>query len=68
MSAYEAATNAHDLGAVLDLIADDAIYLFSNRTAHIGKSAIRNAIHANFGTIEGETYGIPKSQMARELQ
>ena len=58
MSAYEAATNAHDLDAVLGLIADDAIYLFSNQTAHIGKSAIRNPIRTNFEAIKGETYRI----------
>ena len=58
MSAYEAVTNAHDLDALLDLIADDAIYLFSNQTAHIGKAAIRKAILANFQAIQGETYRI----------
>ena len=58
MSAYEAATNAHDLDALLGLIADDAIYLFSNQTAHTGKSAICGAIRANFEAIKGETYRI----------
>jgi uncharacterized protein (TIGR02246 family) len=58
MSVYEAATNAHDLDALLDLIADDAIYLFSNQTAHVGKLAIRQAIQTNFKAIEGETYRI----------
>jgi ketosteroid isomerase-like protein len=58
MCAYEAVTNAHDLDALLELIADDAIYLFSDRTAHIGKPAIRKAILANFEAIQGETYRI----------
>ncbi len=62
MSAYEAVTNAHDLDVLLDLIVDDAIYLFSNQTAHVGKPAIRNAIQANFEAIEGETYRIQNSR------
>lgn len=58
MQAYETVTNAHDLGALLGLIADDAIYLFSNQTSHIGKTAIREAIQANFEAIEDEIYRI----------
>ena len=58
MRAYETATNTHDLDAVLELIADDAIYLFSNQSSHIGKSAIRSAIQANFEAIEAEVYRI----------
>jgi len=58
MSAYEAVTNAHNLDVLLDLIADDAIYLFSNQTAHVGKPATRKAIQANFEAIQGETYRI----------
>jgi ketosteroid isomerase-like protein len=58
MNEYEAVTNAHALDALLELIADDAIYLFSNQTAHIGKPAIRKAIQANFEAIEGEVYRI----------
>jgi len=58
MLAYELAANAHDIEALLGLIADDAIYLFSNQTSHIGKTAVRKAIQANFDAIEGETYRI----------
>ena len=58
MRSYETVTNAHDLGALLELIADDAIYFFSNQTSHIGKPAIRKAIQANFDAIEDETYRI----------
>jgi uncharacterized protein (TIGR02246 family) len=58
MRAYEAATNAHDLDALLELIADDAIYLFSNQTAYIGKPAIRKAIEVNFEAIKEEIYRI----------
>lgn len=58
MRAYEAATNAHDLAGTLGLIADDAIYLFSDRSSHIGKKAIGEALEANFNSISSETYRI----------
>ena len=58
MRAYEAATCAHDLEATLSLVADDAVYLFSNRSSHVGKEAIRQALLANFETIKAETYSI----------
>ena len=58
MQAYEATTNAHDIDALLDLIAEDAVYLFSNQTTHVGKAAIREAIQANFDAIEDEAYQI----------
>jgi ketosteroid isomerase-like protein len=58
MRAYETTTNAHDLEALLELIADDAIYLFSDRSSHIGKASIGRAIQINFDAIEGETYRI----------
>jgi len=32
MQAYEATTNAHDIDALLDLIAEDAVYLVEGRT------------------------------------
>ena len=58
MKAYELATNSHDLDAVLNLIASDAIYFFSDRSAHVGKTAIRRAIQTNFEAIEAEVYRI----------
>lgn len=58
MRRYEAATCAHDLVGTLELIADDAVYLFSDRTAHIGKLAIRDALAGNFASIRNETYAI----------
>lgn len=56
MAAYEAATAAHDLEATLALVADDAVFLFSNETCHPGKPAIRRALQANFAAIEAEDY------------
>lgn len=58
MRAYEAATNTHDLEGTLALIADDAVYLFSDESSHVGKAAIRAALRANFDAISNETYRI----------
>lgn len=58
MHAYEVATNAHDLEGTLALIADDAVYLFSDQSSHIGKDAIRIALQVNFDAISNETYRI----------
>jgi uncharacterized protein (TIGR02246 family) len=58
MRAYEKATNAHDLAGTLALIAEDAVYLFSNHTAHVGKAAISTALQHNFRAISDETYRI----------
>jgi uncharacterized protein (TIGR02246 family) len=58
MRAYEAAANRHDLQATLDLIGEDAIYLFSDQSSHVGKQAIRRAIQTNFDAIKAETYRI----------
>jgi uncharacterized protein (TIGR02246 family) len=58
MKSYEAATAAHDLSATLELIADDAVYLFSNESSHTGKDAIREVLETNFAAIEAEEYRI----------
>jgi uncharacterized protein (TIGR02246 family) len=55
---YEAATARHDLEATLALIADDAVYLFSDESSHVGKDAIREALETNFAAIEAEEYRI----------
>lgn len=55
---YERATSSHDLDATLDLIAEDAIYLFSDRSSHIGKAAIRKVLESNFMSIKDETYNL----------
>jgi ketosteroid isomerase-like protein len=58
MRAYEAATNDHDLERTLDLIADDAIYWFSDASAHCGKTMIARALQRNFESIRTERYCI----------
>jgi ketosteroid isomerase-like protein len=58
LRAYQAVANAHDLEATLSMIADHAIFLFSDETAHIGKDAIRKAMQTNFDTIKNERYRV----------
>jgi ketosteroid isomerase-like protein len=55
---YERTTNSHDLEATLSLIDEEAIYLFSNETVHVGKEAIKKAIGRNFEAIQDEEYSI----------
>lgn len=55
MAAYQSATSAE---AMLGLIDDDAVYMFSNETVHVGREAIEQAIRHNFETIKDDTYAI----------
>jgi ketosteroid isomerase-like protein len=55
---YERTTNTHNLEATLSLIDEEAIYLFSNGTVHVGKEAIKSAIGRNFEAIQDEEYSI----------
>src|SRR5687767_4853850 len=56
MQRYECATKSHDLDALLGMIADDAVYLFSNKSAHVGKAEIASALKRNFEVIQAEDY------------
>lgn len=58
MRVYETVLNAHDLDGTMALIADDAVFLFSDATSHVGKAAIAAAIRTNFDAIRLETYRI----------
>ena len=58
MRAYATAANRHDLEAMLEMIADDAIFWFSDRSSHVGKDAIARAIQINFDAIKNEEYRI----------
>lgn len=60
MRAYEAATAAHDLERTLDMIADDAVYWFSDGGTHHGKQAIAEVLRSNFDAIKMESYRIEK--------
>lgn len=51
-------SNSYDLAAILELVDDDAIYFFSNKSAHVGKEKVAAAIKKNFDTIQGDTYQI----------
>lgn len=55
---YEQAATSHDQAATMALIADDAVYWFSDATTHVGKPAVEQAIRSNFNAIEMETYAI----------
>ncbi len=58
MREYLRLGQTRDIEALLALIDDDAVFLFSNQSSHFGKDAIRNAICANFDAIQNEDYGI----------
>ena len=58
MQAYEHATANHDLASTLERIDDDAIYLFSNESVHIGKPAVEWVLRHNFEVIKAESYSI----------
>lgn len=47
-----------DLAGTLELIADDAIYFWSDGSAMFGKAAIAEAINGNFVGIENDTYDV----------
>jgi uncharacterized protein (TIGR02246 family) len=49
---------ANDLAGTLELIADDAVYFWSNGSAMFGKDAIAEGLRANFATIANDTYHI----------
>lgn len=48
--------NAKDLKGTLELIADDAVYFWSNGSAMFGKAAIAQALQSTFETIRNDTY------------
>jgi ketosteroid isomerase-like protein len=58
MQEYMRVGRVRDIEALLALIDDDAVFLFSNQSSHFGKDAIRNAICANFDAIQNEDYKI----------
>lgn len=49
---------AKDLVATMELIADDAVYFWSNGSAMFGKPAIEAAMKANFDSLVGDTYEV----------
>ena len=58
MVAYEQATNSHDIEATLSLVDDQAVYLFSDESTHVGKPAIERVLRKNFDLIKEENYAI----------
>ena len=57
MREFATRTNTHDFDAVAPLIADDAVYFFSDGT-HTGREELRRAFADTWATIRDETYGI----------
>ena len=49
---------AKDLAGTLELIADDAVYFWSDGSAMFGKDAIAEGLKRNFVTIENDTYDV----------
>ena len=58
MKAYERAANSHDVEATLSLIDEEAVYLFSDESVHIGRRAIEKVIQRNYALIKDECYSI----------
>lgn len=55
LRAYEDRINRHDFDLLIDLIAPDAIFWFSDGT-HRGIAEIRAAFERTWGTLADETY------------
>jgi uncharacterized protein (TIGR02246 family) len=49
---------AKDLEGTLELIADDAVYFWSDGSAMFGKEAIAEGLRGNFVGIENDTYDV----------
>jgi ketosteroid isomerase-like protein len=49
---------AKDLIGAMELIADDAVYFWSNGSAMFGKPAIEAAMKTNFDAFVGDTYDV----------
>jgi ketosteroid isomerase-like protein len=50
--------SAKDLAATMELIADDAVYFWSNGAAMFGKDEIAEGLKTNFAGIEDDTYDV----------
>jgi ketosteroid isomerase-like protein len=55
---YETSGRTGGVEHTLRLIDDNAVYWFSDGSAHVGKSAIERALRRNFELIKDETYRI----------
>ena len=58
LSDYFSASSSGALQRTLDMIDDDALYWFSNETAHVGKEAVAAAIKHNLDSIEDEKFQV----------
>ena len=56
LAAFVAALNRKDLAAALALLTDDVVFFYSNGSALWGKTAIAEAIAANWKSIDRDNY------------
>ena len=56
LASFEAVLAKTDLDRAMELLSDDAVFFYSNGSAHFGKAAIRAAIKANFDSIKDDNY------------
>ncbi|MFD6297603.1 YybH family protein [Streptomyces sp. NPDC060235] len=57
MGEYEEANNSHDVGRVVQFIAEDAVYWFSDGSFR-GLPSVKSAIERTFATILNEVYEV----------
>ena len=57
MTAYEQANNSHDISRVTPMIAEDAVYWFSEGS-YSGLDEIKGAIERTFDAIQDEVYQV----------
>jgi ketosteroid isomerase-like protein len=55
---YETSGRTGGVERTLSLIDDDAVYWFSDGSAHVGRTEIERALRRNAELIQDETYGI----------
>lgn len=65
LEAYETRINQHDFDVLVELIAPDAVFWFSDGS-HRGLPAIRAAFEATWNTLRDETYWLDELQWIAE--
>jgi ketosteroid isomerase-like protein len=58
LTEYESSGRKGGVERTLAMIDDDAVYWFSDGSAHVGKAAIERVLRRNADLIRDETYGI----------
>jgi ketosteroid isomerase-like protein len=58
LNEYVSTSAGHGMDHLLSMIAEEAVYWFSDGTQYVGQKAVEAAIHLNFESIKDETYAI----------